>query len=372
MAVPRRALLATLAAAGVAGVVPTVRPAGARDAETALYLSGGMGPGGVHYIAAFDGAGRHVFAHSMAGRGHAVAVSRDRRTAVMCARRPGRFATVVDLRSNAVVREIEADDGRHFYGHAAFSVDGSRLYTTENAYALGEGRVGVYDAQNGFRRLGEWPTHGIGPHELRMMPDGRTLVVANGGILTHPDSGREKLNLDAMEPSVVFIDALDGALVDRIELPQELRQLSTRHLATSGGGTVAVVMQYEGPETDLPPLVGLIEEPGRLRLVSAPEPVQVRMANYCGSVAFDGVDQVFAVSSPRGSLCTFWSIAGDFLASVAVADGCGVAGDGLAGGFALTSGLGEMWRYRVTGQDLQRFAAYGGPVAHWDNHLTAI
>ena len=368
MAVRRRALLASLAAIGSVGLLP--RP-GRAQAPT-LYLSAGASLDQTHHVAAFDEAGDIAFAHALPARGHAVAVSPDRRTAVMCARRAGRFAAVVDLATGTVVRETAAAEDRHFYGHAAFSADGSRLFATENAYALGEGRIGIYDAADGFRRLGEWPSHGIGPHELRLMPDGRTLVVANGGILTHPDTGREKLNLDTMAPSVVVLDASDGVLIDRIAMPADLHRLSTRHLAVGGDGTIAVVMQYEGPETDLPPLIGLIDEPGRMRLVSAPEPIQLRMANYCGSVAFDSERRIFGVSSPRGGLFTFWDLDGTLLASVPVLDGCGIAADGRAGGFVLSSGLGGLWRFHVPSQALHQLAAVREPVAQWDNHLTAV
>ena len=46
--------------------------------------------------------------------------------------------------------------------------------------------IGVRDAQDGYRQIGELPSDGIGPHEATLMPDGKTLVVANGGIRTHP------------------------------------------------------------------------------------------------------------------------------------------------------------------------------------------
>ena len=39
------------------------------------------------------------------------------------------------------------------------------------------------------------------------MSDGRTIAVANGGIATHPDFDRVKLNLATMEPSLVRLDA---------------------------------------------------------------------------------------------------------------------------------------------------------------------
>ena len=48
----------------------------------------------------------------------------------------------------------------------------------------------------GFRRIGEFDNHGIGTHDISVSDDGRMLVIANGGIETHPDFGRTKLNLD--------------------------------------------------------------------------------------------------------------------------------------------------------------------------------
>ena len=58
------------------------------------------------------------------------------------------------------------------------------------------------DATDDYRQVGELPAHGVGPHEVVLMPDGKTLAVANGGIRTHPDRDRVPLNLDSMQPSL--------------------------------------------------------------------------------------------------------------------------------------------------------------------------
>ncbi len=42
------------------------------------------------------------------------------------------------------------------------------------------------------------------------MPGGRRLVVANGGLRTHPDTGRETLNPDDMSPNLALIDLATG------------------------------------------------------------------------------------------------------------------------------------------------------------------
>jgi hypothetical protein len=41
-----------------------------------------------------------------------------------------------------------------------------------------EGVIGVYDARANYKRIDEFPTFGIGPHDLALLPDGKTLVVA--------------------------------------------------------------------------------------------------------------------------------------------------------------------------------------------------
>jgi hypothetical protein len=73
---------------------------------------------------------------------------------------------------------IEPD--RAFNGHVIASPDGKRLYTTETNLETGQGLIGLRDAAT-LEKTGEWPTHGMDPHELLLDADG-SLVVANGGI----------------------------------------------------------------------------------------------------------------------------------------------------------------------------------------------
>src|SRR5690606_41790368 len=96
---------------------------------------------------------------------------------------------------------LQAAQGRHFFGHGVFLPDGQRMVATENHYEAGYGVLGVYDTSPGgnFRRIGEFETGGIGPHEAVLLNDGRTVCVANGGILTHPDYGKLELNLRSEE-----------------------------------------------------------------------------------------------------------------------------------------------------------------------------
>ena len=268
-----------------------------------------------------------------------------------------------------MIASFRSPADRHFYGHGVFSRDGRLLFTTENDFENERGVIGVWDAAGSYRRLAEFDSYGVGPHDLRLMPDGNALVAANGGIATHPDSGRRKLNIAEMEPSVALIDARSGALVERCQLPRNLHKLSIRHLAVNEAGKIAAALQYEGPEEDLPPLL-FTWSGGEPKLHRAPPDVQRAMRNYCGAIAMEVSGRVMAASCPRGNLVTFWEVGtGAYLNALPMADGCGVAPTGTANEFLITSGTGKRVRY-----NLVRRVARPLPDAYdtaWDNHVTA-
>ncbi|MEO0972500.1 MAG: DUF1513 domain-containing protein, partial [Pseudomonadota bacterium] len=179
-------------------------------------------------------------------RGHGVAVTRQGDRAVVLGRRPSRLATVIDLHRLEPIATIEAPYGRHFFGHGCFSQDGTVFYATENDFDRVRSVLGVYDVTTGIRRVGEIDTSGIGAHEALMLRDGETIVVANGGIETHPDYPRRKLNLADMEPSIAYLRARDGALLEQVALESHWHQVSLRHLAEAVDGSVWIGGQFEG------------------------------------------------------------------------------------------------------------------------------
>ena len=325
------------------------------------------------WLSGLDDSGAARIKIPLPGRGHDTAIDSAQRRAVLVARRPGRFAVVVDLASGELEQEIAAEPGRHFYGHGVFSADGALFYTTENDYDAGVGRIGVRDARDGFRWLGELPAHGIGPHQLVLLSDGATLAVANGGIRTHPDQGRRKLNLETMAPSLVTLDATSGRLIDERSLPPWLHQLSMRHLVRDSQDRIAVVMQHEGKVEDRVPLVVVDRGDGDLALLRAPEPVELRMRNYCGSVCLDSSERTLAVSHPRGGQITFWSWPeGAYLSRIDILDGCGLAPAGPAGRFLVSNGRGALFLHDASAVETrpQRLASFD--ERYWDNHLTTL
>jgi hypothetical protein len=247
---------------------------------------------------------------------------------------------VIDCAAGRPIAELAAPPGRHFYGHGAFSPDGRQLYTPENDYEAGDGRIGIWAADGGYARIGEFRSHGTGPHDAALLPGTGTLVVANGGIATHPDSGRTPLNLATMRPSLAYVD-LSGRLLERVELAPELHLNSIRHLALRGDGLVAFAMQWQGDAAARPPLLALHRRGEAPALLAAPEPQHARMQNYAGSVAFSGDAASVAISSPQGGqVHVFDATTGAFARAFDAPDVCGLAACGP--GFMASTGTGEI------------------------------
>ena len=284
------------------------------------------------------------------------------------ARRPGTFAVAFHLRGVAPPATFTCPPDRHFYGHGAFAPDGRLLYATESDYGGGaRGVIGVYDCDAGFVRIGELDTHGIGPHEMILLPDGRTLAVANGGIATHPQSGRAKLNLETMRSSLSFVDRLTGDLVARHETPDPLARLSMRHMTVDAGGHVWFGGQWEGSPVDVPQVIGHAAPDRAIELLDADPRLPVALEGYVGSMAASRDGSTIAASSPKGGRILLIDAGSRrVVAQERLFDGCGVTGTG-PHAFLATSGAGTVLPLGAAeGHD----APATLPVA-FDNHVRA-
>lgn len=201
--------------------------------------------------------------------------------------------------------------------------------------------IGVRDAGDAYKQIGEFPSGGIGPHDIALLSDGVTLVVANGGIDTNPEAGRAPLNLDTMQPSLAYIDVRTGDIIEQQELDAALHQLSIRHLAVAAGDIVTFGCQNEG--AGQPPLVGWHKRGARPLLFETPDLSTGAMKNYVGSIAVDASGSIVSATSPRGSRVLFFDVAARrLIGEASISDVCGVAPSHQGAGFLLTSGLGEV------------------------------
>jgi hypothetical protein len=197
------------------------------------------------------------------------------------------------------------------------------------------------------------------------MPDGTTLVVANGGIDTHPESGRSKLNLADMQPNLSYLER-DGAIHETVILDAELHHNSIRHLSLRSDGLVAFAMQWQGDTTAVVPLLGLHRRGREPRLLMAPEPAQRAMQGYGASVVFSGDGAQVAVSSSRGGLVHIFDVeTGTFIRAFSAPDVSGIAA--AAEGFLATTGQGHAYEISSQGDALR-----ANRDLAWDNHLVAL
>ncbi len=318
-----------------------------------------------HYVAAFDHEGNLINKMPIPARGHQViGISSKPGHALVFARRPGDFLIEVDFNSGSIVKQVNSVAGQHFFGHGVVTADNRYLLTSENDYDKGRGLIVVRDLES-LAQLDKFDSGGIGPHELRLMPDKKSIVVANGGILTHPSQPRKKLNLDTMVPNLSYLSLADGKVLDSYEL--ENKHLSIRHLDVSEQGKVVVGLQYQGVKSDKTKLI--VSHHGELQLsyFNAPESVWRKMNQYTASVAVDSINNKVAVACPRGDMLTFWDLtSGDFITSHRLSDGAGVA---LAKNrFVATNGKGQM--FNATASNNKLITKHS--ELKWDNHLSNL
>lgn len=302
-----------------------------------------------------------------------------RHLAVLYARRHGQMGAVLNLKTGQIEQRFHARRGHYFYGHGCFSADGRWLYTTEFDQRRQQGIIAIRDSSN-FQQVGQFAAYGIEPHDMRLMPDGRNLVIANGGLLTRldddADNGRAKLNLATMRSTLSYIDSITGELNSEYTLSEQ--QASLRHLDLAPDGTVAVALQVQREgmgHQNLVPLV-VVHRPGsnELQAIDSQPMLMSAMKDYVGNVVIHPTERSLALSSPRGNLVGLWHLdTGAYMGYHRMNDVCGLTLSADQRWFIASNSFGEM-RFLNTQTLIEdtslRISQQG---LRWDNHLfTAI
>ncbi|WP_024695652.1 DUF1513 domain-containing protein [Pseudomonas syringae] len=330
-----------------------------------LLLSARDDAGGRHYAVGYRLDGKQVFATQVGQRCHDIINHPSLPLAVFIARRPGTESYLIDLRDGSLLQTVTSRPDRHFYGHAVIHRDGEWLYATENdTRDPGRGLLGVYRfVGERLEHAAEISTHGIGPHQVSWMPDGETLVIANGGIRTEAES-RVEMNLNAMQPSLVLMQR-DGTLLSKETLSQQMN--SVRHMGIASDGTIVAGQQFMGDSHELSELLA-IKRPGQ---PFQPFPVaeeQLRAMNhYTASVAVHSELRLVALTAPRGNRFFIWDLdSGAVKLDAPLPDCAGVGA--VADGFVVTSGQGRCRFYDCRKPELLA-KPLDLPTGFWDNHL---
>lgn len=182
--------------------------------------------------------------------------------------RPGPWLMRVDADGRVVQRVVMAEEGgRTLDGHAVFDPSGQWLLTTETDPRDDSGWISVRDRHT-LKKMAEWRTHGIEPHQACLDADGK-LVIANGGIRRAAND--RKRDIDRMESSLVRIDPANGELLGQWRLPD--RRLSLRHLALGNDRApngkplvgIAIEAEHDDPAKRVAAPVLAIWDGGELR-----------------------------------------------------------------------------------------------------------
>lgn len=321
-----------------------------------------------HFVAAIDLQGRLKSKVKLPARGHdVIPLANKSGHAIIFARRPGTFALEVDLINGKITQEINAAIDSHFYGHGIVSNQHKLLITSENHFSTGEGRIVLRNSDN-YQIVATYPSGGIGPHQIALMPSENILVIANGGIKTHPDQPRKKLNLETMKPNLAYLDLSTGEILKRFTLDNH--QLSIRHLAVSKQGKVIAGLQYQGAKNDLVPLIVSQQGEGKLQYLSATDDVWRRMNQYTASVCLDEDNQIAVVSCPRANIMTYWSLKHDtYMGYEKLTDGAGLT---FANTMYFTSGKGRVVTSKILNTHNAKPLSAEFSDLKWDNHLGHI
>lgn len=303
-----------------------------------------------YFLVGSDLQGNTLSQFMLPTRGHGIAIDNIHQHAVVFARRPDNYLIQFDPVSGKALNHYQIKAGKHFYGHGCFDQQGL-LYVCEGDSDSSQTSIGIYQLGDEITRIGEFSGLGLGAHEIVMHPDNQHLILALGGIKTH---GREKTNLDSMQPALLYIDKTSGQVKQTVTVADN--QLSIRHLSVNKQGLVVFACQYQGID-ELLPLVYYHQfgDQQAIPLMGAEEQ-WLRFDDYVGSIAIN--EQQIVATSPRGNCYATWLVSNKKLQKIhALNDVCGAVYDHQK--VVLTTGNGELGR--VQKMQVTQW--------HWDNHM---
>jgi hypothetical protein len=275
--------------------------------------------------------------------------------------------------NGTLITRIYNKPSRHFYGHATCSVDGRYLYTTENNLKNGSGIIGVRDTLHNFTLVHEFSSQGIGPHSIQRSSDNQYLVIANGGIHTHPRTGRKTLNKDSISPSLALIDIHTGKPHRKVQLAGKYHHNSIRHIAINNHNHVFIALQNQETFSEEEVLLAHYDyTKDTLSPIAIPKNIQPLLKGYLGDIVLDKSQQILATTSPRGNLVLFYDIEKKMLWHESFIDTCGLQASHHSGEFIISSGQGTIRNYRMNTKNIYTRALASHPLIRWDNHIVTL
>jgi hypothetical protein len=232
-----------------------------------LSLSHGEGPRRMISRIGMDGSVRQALLPAWA---HDVEIAPDKSVGVLCG-----FEARDHVAFDPETLELAAlapafAPGWRGGGHAVYIDGGRSVLISERAprqsvpdgrLASQFGRITIRDAAT-LKIRGSHSSHGIDPHDIRLIDGGKHLVIANYGSL--PREGERDLAVPrkVAQACVTIIETASGKLLDKIVTNRSDTEL--RHLAAGSRDRIfAIQALIGGPEfTHLDPVEDITSEPG--------------------------------------------------------------------------------------------------------------
>jgi hypothetical protein len=232
---------------------------------------------------------------------HLAVMYPDNKSILVNSRKPSASLLKYSL-NGELIAELKPLRNQHFEGHAIFSIDEKYLYVTASDFQQGSGKLLKLNSHD-LSLVEMYDTGGIGPHELVWQAP-NIIAIANTGVLTHPDSGRDILNLESIQSNVVLFNTVNKAFDHEWSVP--LTGLSARHLDRMDNGDLVIGCQYK-KEDKRPPCVAFASKGEALRFAdSQNETLHWNMKGYTASIKSIPNSNQALISNPRGHLLTQW------------------------------------------------------------------
>ena len=222
---------------------------------------------------------------------------------LVCCARPGTWMLRCDGQGKLMQHiDVQGEGECRLGGHVIASANGEQLYTTETDFSTGKGKIGVRDRRS-LRKIAEWDTHGLDPHQLLLDAQGH-LFVANGGIPRTPSD--RKFDIHRMDASLVHIDSTNGRLLGKWKVHDP--RLSLRHMAWSRApqdpdALLGIAMQAEHDleaERRRAPILAVFD--GESLSIPTHENDGIGYAGDIAPALHDG----FALSSHQADIANLW------------------------------------------------------------------
>lgn len=226
---------------------------------------------------------------------HGVHSNPQRTTQIALFEKIGPGACEFDMSSREVTRTMAPLKDHLFYGHGAYSVDGNLLFATESSIGTLDGTISVRDA-NSLNIVGQFPSYGKSPHECKLIDQGQTMLVTNGGGIHGGEA-----------PSVCYIDVKSQALIEQVTLRNEL--INAGHVALNSTGELIVVSAPRaGLNQRRPGGVSMGVSQGQILPAKAASNLTNTLYGEALSVSIHDELNLAAVTHPDGNIVTIWSL----------------------------------------------------------------